>query len=164
MLSTLVNQSFKNFEVVIVDGGSTDKTIKIAKSFKKKLNIRIVYKKGGLIPQMNKGLSVAKGKIFVRTDDDVLTRKNWLKTVNSVFENDKRVGGVTGPTVIPKKYARSRDLFFFQKKLKSGSFFWYLVSKFYYGFIMEGNPYRVSHWYKSGAFSLGNNYKSARKK
>lgn len=164
MLATLTNQSYRNFEVLIIDGGSNDKTIKIAKSYKKKLNIRIYNKKGGLIPQMNKGLKVAKGEIFVRTDDDVLTTRNWLKTIYKVFEINKKVGGVTGPTVIPKKYALSRDLFFFQKKLKNGGLFWKLISKFYYGYIMEGDPYRVSHWYKSGAFSLGNNYKSARKK
>jgi glycosyltransferase involved in cell wall biosynthesis len=164
MLNTLTKQSYKNFEVLIIDGGSNDKTIKIVKSFRNKLKIRIYYKRGGLIPQMNKGLKVARGEIFVRTDDDVLTTKNWLKTVKKVFETDKKVGGVTGPTVIPKKFALSRDLFYFQRKLKRGGLLWKAISSFYYGYIMEGNPYRVSHWYKSGAFSLGNNYKSARRK
>ncbi len=163
MLNTLVNQSYKNFEVVIVDGGSTDKTVRIAKSFKKKLKIRIVYKKGGLIPQMNKGLAVARGKIFVRTDDDVLATKSWLKTISMVFEKDRRVGGLTGPTVIPKKYARSRDLFYFQKKLRNGNFFWRILGVIYYGYFMEGKPMRVSHWFKSGAFSLGSNFSVSRK-
>ncbi len=164
MLQTLTKQSYKNFEVLIVDGGSTDKTIKIAKKFKESLNLKIVYKKGGLIPQMNKGLKIAKGKVFVRTDDDVLTTKNWLKAIHSVVKSSKKVGGVTGPTVIPKKFSKSRDLFYFQRKLKSGGLLWNILSKFYYGYIMEGKPYRVSHWFKSGAFSLGNNYALARKK
>lgn len=162
ILASLVKQTFKDFEVIVVDGGSTDKTLKIVDRFSKKLHIKTVFQTGGLISQMNKGLSLARGKIFVRTDDDVIATKDWLKTINAVFSSDIKVGGVTGPTVIPKKHSQSRDLFYFQKKLKRGGFFWRIIGIFYYRYLLEGQPNRVSHWFKSGAFSLGSNFAVSR--
>jgi glycosyltransferase involved in cell wall biosynthesis len=41
LLESLNKQTFKNFEVIIVDNYSKDKTIEIVKRFKRKLNLRI---------------------------------------------------------------------------------------------------------------------------
>ena len=162
-LDSLSKQRLKSFEVVVIDGGSTDNTEVLVKSYAKKFPVKFAVQSGGLIPQMNKAWKLAKGEIVVRSDDDVVVDRGWLQAIVETFDSDSQIGGVTGPTIIPLKHKKSRDLFFFQTKLKKGNIFWRLLGKIYYGYFMEGEPMRVSHWFKSGAFSLGNNYKSSLK-
>ncbi len=160
-LDSLVLQSFRDFELVVVDGGSIDNTKELVFSYQKHFPIQWAEKEGGLIPQMNVAYQMAQGKYAVRTDDDVIFSKDWLKGIVETFESDENIGGVTGPTVIPKEHAESRDLFYFEKKFREGSFFWKILGKLYYGYFLEGTPYRVSHWCKSGTFTLGTNFETA---
>lgn len=160
-LDSLVLQSFRDFELVVVDGGSTDNTKELVFSYQKHFSIQWAQKDGGLIPQMNVAYQMARGKYAVRTDDDVIFSKDWLQGIVESFEGDENIGGVTGPTVIPKEHAESRDLFYFEKKFREGSLFWKMVGKLYFGYFLEGTPYRVSHWCKSGTFTLGTNFETA---
>ena len=160
-LDSLVIQSFRDFELVVVDGGSTDNTKELVFSYEKHFPIQWAEKEGGLIPQMNVAYQIAHGKYAVRTDDDVIFSKGWLQGIFETFESDENIGGVTGPTVIPKEHAESRDLFYFEKKFREGGLFWKVVGKLYYGYFLEGTPYRVSHWCKSGTFTLGTNFETA---
>lgn len=160
-LDSLVEQSFKDFELVVVDGGSTDNTKELVHTYEKHFPIQWAEKGGGLIPQMNVAYQIAKGKYVVRTDDDVIFTKDWLQGIVDAFETDEKVGGVTGPTIIPEEYAQSRDLFYFEKKFREGSLFWKMLGRLYYGYFLEGTPYRVSHWCKSGTFTLGTNFKTS---
>lgn len=158
-LDSLENQTYKNFEVIIVDYRSKSDAFKAIDSYKKILNIVIINQtEKGLSRAANLAIERAKGEIFIRTDDDVIMSKHWLEAINKVFEKDEKIGGVTGPTIVPEEYIKNRDLFSFEKKFKNGSFFWRTIGKFYFNFLMESNPYRVSHWFKSGAFSPGSNY------
>jgi glycosyltransferase involved in cell wall biosynthesis len=155
-----VEQTYKNFEVVIVDGGSTDHTNDIVDEFSKKIPIVFATQSGGLIPQANKGWQIATGDIVTRTDDDVILTPDWLKEIAQTFANDETIGGVTGPTIIPEERLKGRDLTYFNQKMKDNpNVFWKLFSKLYYGFFMEGQPFAVSKFFRCGAFSLGSNYK-----
>lgn len=160
-LDSLVGQSFTDFELVVVDGGSTDNTKELVFSYEKHFPIQWADKGGGLIPQMNVAYQISKGKYVVRTDDDVIFTEGWLQGIVDAFEGEENIGGVTGPTVIPKEHAKSRDLFYFEKKFREGNFFWKFIGKLYYGYFLEGTPYRVSHWCKSGTFTLGTNFGTA---
>lgn len=160
-LNSLLKQKYKNFEVIIVDGFSNDNTFEVINLFKNNLIIRTFQKKGGLIPQMNVAYQNAHGEIVVRTDDDVVFTDGWLDAIIKVFQSDSAIGGVTGPTIIPKEFQRSRDLFFYEEKLRKGNFFWRLVGKFYFDYILEGKSRNVSTILRSGAFTLGNNFEEA---
>ena len=160
-LDSLVEQVFKDFELVVVDGGSTDNSKELVFSYEKHFPVQWAVKEGGLIPQMNVAYQLAKGQYVVRTDDDVMFTPGWLKGIVETFERDEHIGGVTGPTIIPEEHAQSRDLFYFEKKLRECNVFWKILGKLYYDYFLEGIPYRVSHWCKSGAFTLGTNFTSA---
>lgn len=157
-LDSLAKQDYKNFEVVIVDGDSIDGTKKLAEEYSNKLNITFTIQRGGLVSQENKGWKIADGDIIIRTDDDVIASPTWLREIANTFNFSDKVGGVTGPTIIPEERREYRDLFYFQKKLRNGNVFWRLIGKIYFGYFLEGKPFAVSKWFRSGAFSLGANY------
>jgi len=162
VLDSLAQQTYKHFEVIIVDYKSTDSTLKIIDSFKKVLMIKLIrQKKKGLSRAANEALKIAEGEIFIRTDDDVIMSPKWLEAIVETFKGDDTIGGVTGPTVVPKNHLTSRDLLFFTEKFRQGNLLWKFIGKIYFNYLLERNPYRVSNWCKSGAFSLGSNYESS---
>jgi glycosyltransferase involved in cell wall biosynthesis len=84
----LENQDFKDFEIVVVDNNSTDKTVEIAKKFGA---ILVSEKNQGVAFARNKGAKIAKGKILVFTDADTILPKNWLSRIKEEFEKDKEL-------------------------------------------------------------------------
>lgn len=162
-LASLTKQTYKNFEILIVDYKSTDETPSVIEKFSKKLNIKHIHQKDkGLSRAANLALDKATGQIFIRTDDDVVMSPKWLDSLHKSFVSDKSVGGVTGPTVITESFKKNRDLFVFENKFRTGNALWRMIGNIYTGYFMEGNPNRVSHWFDCGAFSLGTNFESAR--
>lgn len=162
-LTSLSKQTFKDFEVIVADGHSTDGTLALIEKWSKRMRIKVVNGEGGLVRAMNNAWKEAAGEIITRTDDDVVVLSGWLKAVWQTFASDNQIGGVTGPTIIPDENIKTRDIFLVQEKFLFGNIFWKLLGKLYYDYFMEGEPFRVSHWFACGAFSLGTNYKSCLK-
>ena len=65
---------------------------------------------------------------------------------------------MTGPTVIPAKIRKNRDLFANEELFRTGPLHWRLIGKLYFDYFTQGQTRRVSHWFDSGAFSLGTNF------
>jgi len=157
-LESLQAQIFKDFEIIVVDGGSSDKTRELVSSYSQKLPVIFTIQEGSLVSAENKGLKTAKGEIFIRTDDDIEATPEWLQEIVNTFNLSDAIGGVTGPTIIPEERKEFRDLFYFQKKFKEGNFFWKFIGNIYFNYFLEGHAFTVSTWFRSGAFSLGSNY------
>jgi len=105
LLSSLCSQSFKDFEVVIVDdsGDSSKKEEleNITRTYSNKLKIKLLHnpRNLGVPTSLNRGASVADGEILVFTDDDCIADKDWLLNLVKWYSN-QTVGGVGG-RVIP---------------------------------------------------------------
>jgi len=67
-LDSLVNQTLKDIEIIIINDGSTDGSEKIIEKYVKEYSDKIVYIKqeneGGICPPRNKGIDVAKRRIY----------------------------------------------------------------------------------------------------
>ncbi|PIS09178.1 hypothetical protein COT75_02875 [Candidatus Beckwithbacteria bacterium CG10_big_fil_rev_8_21_14_0_10_34_10] len=96
-LSSLKEQSFKNFEVIVIDDGSTDKTREVLAEFKTKDNNSLklkILKKDHQGPAKARNLAVtkSKGDILVFLDGDMFFDKDFLKQLISPIEKGKAKG------------------------------------------------------------------------
>lgn len=157
-LKSLTEQSFPNFEVIIIDGGSTDQTLQIISAFSKRLKIKkIIFPEKQLARVRDLGWQKARAELVAWIDDDVTVSQNWAKTIIATFEQNPNIGGVSGPTVVPKSLLKNRDIFFLYNKNGLAG----LLGKFWNHFFLEGQKYEVGRIFKSGAWSPGSNFPSS---
>lgn len=106
-LDSVLRQNYEDYELLIVDGASTDKTIEIVKEyeplFKGKLRW-ISEPDNGLYDAMNKGIYYAKGEIVgLLNSDDFYTSDDILSNVASRFDKKPNIDAVYGDVHYVKK-------------------------------------------------------------
>ena len=79
-LESLLGLDYDGYEILIVDGGSTDGTVeKVERIAAMNKRVRLVRKEGYLGTARNAGAAVAKGAILAFTDADCIVTENWKK-------------------------------------------------------------------------------------
>jgi len=70
-IQSVIGQSYDNVEYIIVDGGSSDKTVDIIKQYEDQIDYWVSEKDSGIYDAMNKGIMLSTGKyiIFMNADD-----------------------------------------------------------------------------------------------
>ncbi len=112
-LNSVLNQSYdrENYEILVVDNGSTDQTEKIIKDLQKKTGrIRLVVNlRLGIAISRNVALRQAQGQLLAFTDADCVVPKNWLKTLvagySKYHSTNSKVICVGGPNRPPQTTA-----------------------------------------------------------
>ena len=90
MLSSLLDQTYKEFEVIIVEDGSKNKAEHIVDKFKDKLDIQYFFKENeGQGFARNYGFERAKGDFFIVFDSDIIVPEDYLLKVIEGIEKDK---------------------------------------------------------------------------
>src|SRR5207249_8144530 len=91
-------RDYSDFDVIVVDDGSTDNTAVIAAEY----NVRLIRTPNrGLSSARNTGLRAATGEIVAYIDDDAFPGRHWLKYLASTFLTSDHVGA-GGPNVAPR--------------------------------------------------------------
>jgi len=96
-LQSLMRLNYPDYEVIVINDGSSDRTAAIAEKFPVKL---ISVPNGGLSAARNLGLQAATGEIVAYTDSDCRVDPDWLSYLIQPFLNSDVVA-VGGPNVVP---------------------------------------------------------------
>lgn len=82
-INSILNQSYKNIEIILVDDGSTDESSSICDLYVKKDNrIKVIHKEnGGLSDARNVGIKSARGKYITFVDSDDYLDENYVKAL-----------------------------------------------------------------------------------
>ncbi|MGC8662357.1 MAG: glycosyltransferase [Candidatus Micrarchaeia archaeon] len=118
----LKKQSFKDFEVIVADGGSRDKTREIARKNGAKV---VVERKKSIARGRNAGAKVATGDLLVFIDADTMPSRNLLKVYVDYIKGD--VVAATGPILPLEKTSKKIEwgykfvsIFFVKLAIKIG--------------------------------------------
>ncbi len=90
-LDSLVNQTYKDFEIIVVNDGSTDKSSNIISKYQKKYkNIIVIDKENeGLSMARNRGVQKSSGKYIIFVDSDDYVSNKLLEEVDKkIYDND----------------------------------------------------------------------------
>lgn len=119
-LYSAINQTFQDFELVIVDGESKDNTLTLLQPFKSKIGKVVSEKDAGIYDAMNKGVSIAKGEwiYFLNAGDaffDTLVLEKVFAEINTArpdflyakvqtLNEPTGIDYVAGEKVLPKDF------------------------------------------------------------
>jgi len=91
-ISSILNQTFKDFELIIVNDKSTDNSLKIIKSYKDKRIKLVNLKKNVGFPQSrNEGLKIAKGEYIALLDGDDISHPSRLRIQTDYLDRHKHI-------------------------------------------------------------------------
>lgn len=95
-IRSVVSQDYNSIEYIIVDGGSTDETLRIIEKYKTNVSKLISEKDDGIYHAINKGIALATGDIIgILHADDFYTNSDVIHNIAKVF-SEKKVDTVYG--------------------------------------------------------------------
>lgn len=132
-LRSLEHQTFKDYEVVVVNDGSTDKTGEAAEEFtQRNQNFSVVHlEKSGhepgakVVRTFNRGLETQdlhRFEVICKFDADVVFPPNYLAEINKVYEQNQKAGMVSGLVRIKKSVFETQLAFDFKDEKKQWIF------------------------------------------
>jgi glycosyltransferase EpsE len=94
-IESIINQTYTNWELIMCDDFSKDKTFEIAKSYENKYpqKIKVIKNKRNLTlgPTLNKCIDIASGEYIARQDADDISHKDRIKIQVEFLENNKDI-------------------------------------------------------------------------
>lgn len=138
-IESVLNQTYKDIEYIIIDGASSDGTVEIVQSYKDKISKFISESDRGLYDAMNKGLALASGDIVgILNSDDFYIDNGVIERVVKEFEKSQ-AGSVFANLV----YVKSDNLNKVVRYYDSSHF---TPQKFAYGWMPAHPTFFVRRW------------------
>ena len=88
-LQSIQNQTYKNFQHIIIDGDSTDNTSQIIEKYRDQIDVLISEKDKGIYDAFNKGMLHVKGDYFGFVNSDDILMPNALSILIKYIKNNK---------------------------------------------------------------------------
>lgn len=92
-LESLLNQTYKDFELIVVDNNSTDNTSEIARRYGAKV---FFEPKKGVTHARQTGFLATKGEIIISTDADAIHPHDWIERIVKIMDSDPSLVAVGG--------------------------------------------------------------------
>ena len=100
-IRSLLNQTYEDWELILIDDGSTDNTLRLARSFKdSRINMISDGKNMGLAVRLNQALALSRGKYFARMDGGDVAYPERLKVQVQYLEGHSKIDLVASRIVI----------------------------------------------------------------
>lgn len=119
-LFSVINQTYKNFELIVIDGGSTDETLDVIKKYDNEIAYWISEKDRGQSEAINKGFKVATGQILAWLNSDDLYCNNTLEEISKLFSQNIDVDIVYGDVI---NFSENGKELYVQNKFELYDFF-----------------------------------------
>ncbi len=87
-INSVINQTYKNVEYIIIDGGSTDNTHAIIEKYKSHISHFVSEPDEGLYDAMNKGISIASGVLIGMINSDDWYELNAVEVMVNAYSNN----------------------------------------------------------------------------
>lgn len=118
-IDSIKSQVFNNIEYIIIDGGSTDRTIEIIKNNLDSINLFISEPDNGLYDAMNKGIKFATGDVIgILNSDDLYFDESILSNIADCFIKNPNLDLIYGDLV----YVKQNDVSKIVRYWKSGKY------------------------------------------
>ncbi len=124
-IKSVLNQTYKDFEYIIIDGKSDDGTVEKIKKYDKEIDYWVSEKDGGIYDAMNKGIKKSKGELlFFLNSNDFFYNKDVLKNIAKQYLKNNKPDILYGRAYLkfPEKNKKKKILSqpFYKQRLKSG--------------------------------------------
>lgn len=129
-LDSIFNQNYKNFEVIVQDGGSNDGTLEIIKEYAKKYKSKLFWeskKDNGQLDAINTGLKKATGDVVTFINSDDLYEKGAFESVAGHYTENTKALWFAGKGIVIDE--NDKEIAKFATKYKI--FLLFLNSRFY---------------------------------
>lgn len=99
-IESVLSQSYTNIEYIIIDGASSDDTMKIIEEYQDRISTVVSEPDKGIYDAMNKGIKLSTGDVVgILNSDDFFANNTVISSVADAFENDKLISGIYGDLI-----------------------------------------------------------------
>ena len=151
-INSVINQSYKNIEYIVIDGKSKDRSLKIIKNYKHYINYFESKKDNNIFHAVDKGIKKSKGEIIIWINSDDILHPSAAENVVKIFNKNPKIQWINGIC----GHIKFNIKFFFipyiypRKIILSGK-----AHKKFWGYIQqESTSFKRSLYIKSGGLDV----------